>query len=138
MHPGCALATPRRGPPEMLCSLSGRLRAPSGLAPCFLSLFGLHTTQPTRQRVPETQDKKQPLGGGACCGPPSSIGDLAESEHAIRPGTGVSFMLCPRAGETLVIKCHIRWGSPAQRSWRAGFVRALFSHLTPASWSALF
>lgn len=138
MHPGRPLATPGRGPHETLCSLSGRLRASPGLAPCFLSLFGLHTMQPTRQRVPEAQDKKQPLGRVACCGPPSSTGELAESERAVRPGTGVSFMLCPRAGEKLVIKCHIRRGSPAQGSWRAGFVRALFSHLTPASWSALF
>lgn len=78
------------------------------------------------QRLPEAQDKSQTLGWGPLAVGPagSSIRDLAGLECAVR-GTGVSFMLCPRAAKTLVIKCHIQWGSPARGSWRAGFCEGL-------------
>lgn len=101
-HPGRPLATPS-------ALLSDRKASvPPGLTWCFLPLVAFHTTQPSWQRVPEAQDKRQPLGGGACCGPPSSIGHLAESEHAVRPGTGVSFMLCLGLGAGR--SCHIQCG----------------------------
>lgn len=105
--------------------------------PGFLAAPPAKTGRVHCQCLPEAQDKSQTLWGrGAAVGPTGScIRDGAGLECAVR---GQVFPLCLRAGEKLVIKCHIQWGLRRRLAGGLGFVGASFLHLTPASWSALF